>query len=237
MIPIPLLGGPAFGQTVLTLVAALIPALLAWWNDRRLLGKADDPALPELLADRRRLTIRSIAIAVALMIVFGGSDAAWGIPLLITLLIAAGYPLRTRLLGETWGFGAYLWYTVASIAGGFGFWIALCYAPGIVNGVVRAVGTQRWWLAVAVALVVAAVLFAWEAWYPRLWLWTHAGERLTSPTLTPRFDEIVQRAGTIVPQVYRVGPQGSRFVNAVALPSVQATIGGDGERAAGPARP
>jgi len=68
---------------------------------------------------------------------------------------------------------------------------------------------------------VAVLLFAWEAWYPRIWLWTHAGEPLASADLTPRFDEIVRRAGTIVPSVYRVGSQGSRFVNAVALPSVR----------------
>jgi Zn-dependent protease with chaperone function len=221
MIPIPILGEQTVGQTVLTLVAAILPALIAWWNDRRLLGKGDDPALPELLASRRRLTVRAVAVAIALMIVFGGAAVAWGIPLLIALLIAAAYPLRTRVLGETWGFGAYLWHTAASIVGGFGFWIALCYAPTIVLWIVKAVGTQRLWLAALLALVVAALLLAWEAWYPRIWLWTHAGERLTSPELTPRFDEIVRRAGTVVPQVYRVGPKGSRFINAVALPSVR----------------
>ena len=221
MFPIPMLAGQTAGQTVLTLVAALAPALIAWWSDRALLKKGDDPALPELLADRRRRNIRAIAIAIALMIVFGGTTAAWGIPLLLLLLIATAYPLRTRVLGETWGFGAYLWHSAASIIGGFGFWIALCYAPTIVQTIVEAVGPQRLWLAGVLALLLAGALVAWEAWYPRIWLWTHAGERLTSPELTPRFDEIVRRAGTVVPAVYRVGPQGSRFVNAVALPSVQ----------------
>jgi Zn-dependent protease with chaperone function len=199
----------------------LIPALVAWWQDRRLLDKGDDPALPELLAHRRRRNVRLIAVAIALMIVFGGVDAAWGIPLLIVLLIAAAYPIRTRILGETWGFGAYLWHTAASIIGGFGFWIAVCYAPIIVHWGVEAAGPARLWLAVVLALIVGAALFAWEAWYPRIWLRAHAGERLTSPELTPRFDEVVRKAATVVPQVYRVGPQGSRFVNAVALPSVK----------------
>ena len=117
MLPIHLLGGRSFGQTLLTLVLTLVPALVAWWNDRRLLNKADDPALPELLANRRRLNVRTIAFGVALMIVFGGADAGWGIPVLIVLLIAVAYPLRTRVLGETWGFGAYLWHTAASIVG------------------------------------------------------------------------------------------------------------------------
>ena len=64
MIPIPLLDGQTLGQTVLTLVVAILPALLAWWNDRRLLGKGDDPALPELLANRRRFNVRAIATAL-----------------------------------------------------------------------------------------------------------------------------------------------------------------------------
>jgi Zn-dependent protease with chaperone function len=221
MIPIPLLSGQSFGQTLLVLVVALVTAIVAWWNDRRLLGKADDPALPELLANRRRVNVRSIALAAAAMIVLGGAEAAWGIPLLLVMLVTVAYPLRTRVLGETWGFGGYLWHTAASIVGGFGFWIALCYAPSIVRWFVGWVGTERPWLIAILASIVAALLFAWEAWYPRIWLWTHAGERLASAELTPRFDEIVRRAGTIVPSVYRVGPQGSRFVNAVALPSVR----------------
>ena len=224
MLPIPLSGGQSLGQTLLTLVLTLPPALIAWWNDRSLLNKADDPALPELLANRRRLNVRTIAFAVALMIVFGGAAAAWGIPLTLVLLMAVAYPLRTRVLGETWGFGAYLWHTTASIIGGFGFWIALCYAPSMVRWMVGVVGTDRPGLIavnIALAAIVIVLLVAWEAWYPRIWLAAHAAERLESAELTPRFDEIVRRAGTIVPDVYRVGPQGSRFVNAVALPSVR----------------
>jgi Zn-dependent protease with chaperone function len=221
MIPIPALDGQSLGRSIVTLLLALAPALLAWWNDRRLIARADDPALAELLASRRRLNVRAIVIALALMFVFGGGAAAWGIPLLLVFLIAAGYPLRTRLFGETWGFGAYLWHTAASIIGGFGFWIALAYTPTLMQSVGAWVGEERWWLAAAVGLVVIAVLVAWEAWYPRIWLRAHAARPLADPELTPRFDEIVRRAATIVPAVYRVGPQGSRFVNAVALPSVK----------------
>jgi Zn-dependent protease with chaperone function len=221
MIPIPPLGGQLAGQTLLTLVLTLAPALIAWWHDRRLLDKANDPALPELLANRRRLNVRTIAFCAVLMIVFGGANAAWGIPLLVVLLIGVAYPVRTRVLGETWGCGAYLWHTAASIIGGFGFWIALCYAPSVVRWMTDVAGAGRPWLAVGLAAVVAALLLVWEARYPRFWLRTHAAERLETAELTPRFQEIVRRAGTIAPAVYRVGPQGSRFVNAVALPSVR----------------
>jgi len=220
MLPISLLGRGSFWTGTVTLLAALVPALFAWWNGRQLLRQRDDPALPELLASRRRAHVRAIAIAVVVMIMFGGASAAWGIPLLLAAMIAAQYPLRTRLLGETWGFAAYLWHTARSFAAGFGFWIALAYAPTLVRLVMKDVGPERRGLAVALAAAVAALLIAWETWYPRIWLWAHAGESLVSPELTPRFDEIVRRAGTLTPRVYRVGPRGSRFVNAVALPSV-----------------
>src|SRR5215207_2235958 len=221
MIPIPLLGGGWIAGPPVTLVAVLVPALIAWWTDRRLLGKSDDPALPELLASRRRTNVRAMAIGFAIVIVFGGGDATWGIPLLAVALIAAAYPLRTRLLGETWSFGSYLWHTLLSVAGGFGFWILLAYAPGIVGAILRSLGPERWQIAAALAAALAVALLAFEEWYPRIWLWTHAATPLTDPVLTPRFEEIVRRAGTISPRVYRVGPQGSRFVNAVALPSVR----------------
>ena len=216
MLPIPSLGG----RTALTVLIALAPALIAWLADRRLLARHDDPALPELIASRRRANIRAIGIAIGVMVVLGGADAAWGIPLLITALAAAAYPVRTRLLGETWGFGRYLWYAGLSFIGGFGFWIALSYAPILVQQSIDALGAGRWPWIVATAVVVAAVLLAWEHWYPRLWLWTHDARPLVDPVLTPRFAEVVRRAGTVAPAVYRVGPQGSRFVNAMALPSV-----------------
>ena len=221
MLPIPFVAELATGRVVWTALLAVVPAAVSWWLARRLIHKGDDPALPELLESRQRTTIRAVAVAAALMLVFGGVQAAWGIPLLIALLIAAAYPLRTRLLGETWGFGGYLWHTTLSIVGGFGFWIALAYAPSVVRWVLHVAGAERWWVAIAAAAVVAGVLLAWEAWYPRFWLWAHAAKPLVRPDLMPRFDAIVQRAGTVVPAVYSVGPKGSRFVNAVALPSVR----------------
>ena len=221
MLPIPWLGRAWTGGTVLTLLVALAPALFAWWSDRRLLARHDDPALPELIADRRRADVRVVAVALAFLIVFGSRNAGWAIPLLLVLLIAAAYPRRTRLLGETWSFGGYLWHSLVSIVGGFGFWVALAYAPIIVQQFIAALGTSRLPVIITLAVALAAVLFAWEAWYPRIWLWAHAAAPLDDAALTPRFSEIVRRAGTIVPDVFRVGPQGSRFVNAVALPSMK----------------
>ncbi len=58
MIPIPFLDGAFPVRPTLTAFAALMPALLAWWSDRRALQQRDDPALPELLASRRRANVR-----------------------------------------------------------------------------------------------------------------------------------------------------------------------------------
>ena len=219
MIPIPFAADFASGWLVLTIALAAIPAIVSWWGSRALLSKGEDPALPELLDSRRRTTTAAFAIALALMIVLTGAQSAWGIPLLAVLLIGVGYPVRRRILGETWGFWPYLYHTARSIVGGFGFWIALAYAPTMVEALLDTFGTGQWWL----ALLVAAALLAWEHWYPSIWLWAHDAKPLTHPNLVARFDEIVRRAGTVVPDVYSVGPKGSRFVNAVALPSLRRT--------------
>ena len=231
MIPIHSLGGAslaaltttvatvATAATVATILVALTPAIVTWWTDRRLIARRDDPALPELIANRRRTSVSVGATAAAIILVLSGARVAWGIPLLIVAVTAAGYPFRTRLLGETWSFWRYLWHAGLSLLGGFGFWIALVYAPFVVQSVIGSAGEDRLAWAAAAAACAAAVLFAWEAWYGRLWLWAHAARPLVDAVLTPRFDEIVRRAGTRPPDVYRVGPQGSRFVNAVALPS------------------
>jgi len=221
MIPIPSLGGTSLGAMVFAILVALAPAVVTWWTDRRLLARRDDPALPELIANRRRANVVAIAVAIALLLVFAGRSIAWGIPLLLAALAAAGYPFRTRILGETWSFGRYLLHSGLSFLGGFGFWIAVIYAPIAVQEALDRLGPARLAWGAAVAAVLAAILFAWEEWYPRIWLRTHAAQPLDDATLTPRFEEIVRRAGTIPPAVYRVGPKGSRFVNAVALPSVK----------------
>ena len=220
MIPIPSLGGLSIGATVLALLVALAPAIVTWWTDRGLIARHDDPALPELIAGRRRTMVVVIAVSMAFLLVFSGSRVAWGIPLLLAALAAAAYPFRTQLLGETWSFPRYLWHAGLSLVGGFGFWIALIYAPILVREVLDLFGPSRLLWGAAAAALVAAALFAWEALYPRIWLWTHAARPLVDDALTPRFDEIVRRAGTPAPTVHRVGPQGSRFVNAVALPSL-----------------
>jgi hypothetical protein len=135
---------------LLTALIALAPALIAWLADRRLLARHDDPALPELIASRRRANIRAVGIAIGVMLVVGGADAAWGIPLLIAALAAAAYPVRTRLLGETWGLGRYLWHSALSFVGGFGFWLALSYAPILVRQSIDVLGTGQWpWIAAA----------------------------------------------------------------------------------------
>lgn len=204
---------PAVGSPLVPLLLAVIPAAVSWWSGQGLRAKADDPALPELLFERWQLVTKVFAVCVVLEVVLGGRHAVWGVPLLAGLLIVAGYPVRRRVLGETWGLGAYVWHTTRSIAGGFGFWIALCLVPFIV----QAFGRERWWA----SLLLVPILLAWEHWYPRLWLRAHSAEPLARPDLVPRFDAIARAAGGPPPDVYRVGVPGSRWMNAVALPSVK----------------
>src|SRR5687768_1339782 len=212
MIPIPSLGLASFIGTVLVVLVALAPALVVWWRDRGLLARQDDPALPELIANRRRASVGVLAVALAFLLVFAGGAAAWAIPLLIAALAAAEYPIRTRILGEEWSFARYLWHSVLTLVGSAGFWIALAFVPVVVLRVAAAIGRERVPWIVMFAAIFAAVLLAWETWYPRLWLWTQAAEPLTDPELTARFDEVVRRSGTTAPAVYRVDANGSRFM-------------------------
>jgi Zn-dependent protease with chaperone function len=198
---------------LLALGFALIPGVVAWWTGRRILRSIDDPALPELLMASRQRSITVAAFSIVMLIASGGRHALWGLPLQLIVFLIGSYPLRRALRGETTSLPAHLWYSVRSIVGGFGFWMLLGCTPLIVS----AFG-QRWWPASVVLLVV---LLLWEQWYPRLWLWFHDAVPLVDPALVPRLQAIVAQAGMQPRETFRVGAPGTRFVNALALPSVR----------------
>jgi Zn-dependent protease with chaperone function len=192
---------------------AVSPGVVAWWTGRRLSRLTDDPVLPELVfARRQRLTVVA-ATAIAFLLVFGGRAAYWGLPLMALAMLAGNYSSRRAIALETGTFPGYMWRGVKSIAGGFGFWVLLLMTPAIV----LAVGA-RYQL---IALVLLAVLFAWEEWYSRIWLWMHDGALLVDETLAPRIDAIVRRAGIAAPTLYKIGGRGTRLVNAFAFPSLR----------------
>ncbi|HSA57139.1 MAG TPA: M48 family metalloprotease [Gemmatimonadaceae bacterium] len=200
------------GPILVTLIA-IAPGAVNWWTGRRLARATDDPALPELLMARQQRLVAVGATSLAILLVLGGRHVWWGVLLLATILLTGGYPLRRTLLGETAALPLYLWRSLKSMVGGMGFWILLVWTPTIVLGIDR----ERWWL----ALLLLPVLLVWEFSYQRIWLRLHDAEPLASPALAPRIATIVDRAGIPAPALYRIGAPGTRFVNALAFPSVR----------------
>jgi heat shock protein HtpX len=198
---------------LLVALVACVPGIVAWWTGRRLARLADDPALPELLMAQQQRLLGVVATALAVMIVLGGTHVYWSFPLMAAGLITGRYPLRRKLLGETMGLGTYLWRSGKSVLGGWGFWVLLAWTPMIVLGI-----DARWW---PLSLALGAVLLVWEHFYGRLWLWLNDAEPFAGDhDLAPRIEAIVERAGIKAPALYKIGARGTRYVNAIALPSI-----------------
>lgn len=200
--------GPVFASLI-----AIAPGAYSWWTGRSLVGRTDDPALPELLMARQQRLVPVMATALAILIVTAGQHLWWSLLLLAVALLSGGYPLRRKLLGETAGLPLYLWRSLKSLIGGMGFWILLVWTPTIV----LAIDPERWWL----ALGLIPLLLLWEHFYHSIWLRLNDAEPLVSPELAPRIATIVERAGIPAPALFRIGAPGTRFVNALAFPSVR----------------
>jgi len=200
----------ALGPVLVALVAS-VPGAVAWWTGRGLQRQMEDPALPELLMARQQRLVLVVATAIALMLVLGAVHGVWGMPLLALGMLAGRYPLRRALLGETVGLGRYLWHSLRSVAGTWGFWLLLLCAPCTV----LVVDAMSWPL----SLALIPVLLLWENAYIRIWLRLHDAIPLEDARIEPRVLAIVERAGVAAPALYRVGTPGLRYVNALALPS------------------
>lgn len=194
-------------------IAALVPGVTAWWTGRHVARLTDDPALPELLLARRQRALKIFAGSVAVMIVLGGRQSCWGIALLAVVLVAGSYPLRRTLGLETGGVARYAWRCAKSLAGGLGFWLVLVLTPEIVLSI------EPPYRLLSLALV--PLLLVWEHWGVRLWLWAHDAVPLANADVERRVAAIAERAGTPPPPLYVIGGAGTRFVNAVALPSAR----------------
>ncbi|MGH7555210.1 MAG: M48 family metallopeptidase, partial [Longimicrobiales bacterium] len=199
------------------LVALIVcaPGVAAWWTGRRLMRAMDDPAFPELLMAQQQRLMNVTMTSLVLTFVLGGSHSYWGLPLMAAGMIVGRYPLRRVLAGETIEMASYVWRSAKSVLGSLGFWVLLSWTPMILLGI----DDRAWTLALAPALVLAMVL--WDHCYPRLWLWLHDSEPFTSDELAPRIQAIVERAGIAAPELYRIGAPGTRFMNALALPSIR----------------
>ncbi len=210
-------------SSVIVALVAVAPGIAAWWTGRRVARFTDDPALPELLFARQQRLTLIVATALAITLVFGGSGALWGIPLMGLALLVGRYPLSRSLQFESSTLPRYLWRSVKSIVAGFGFWIILAWTPELILGV-----SARGRVVVGMGLLMG--LLVWERWYMRLWLWLHEATPLVDDALAPRIAAIVERAGIAPPGLYRIGGPDARYANALALPSLHGPAIGLGNR-------
>ncbi|HET9013645.1 MAG TPA: M48 family metalloprotease, partial [Gemmatimonadaceae bacterium] len=195
-------------------LVALVPAAATWWTGRRLLRRLDDPALPELLLQRRSRIGALWGLTLFAILVLDARQAAWAIPLMLVAMLVADYPAQRVLLDERWSLRAYLWHSLRRLAGGIAMWVVLVVAPSVV------LGARDTRTATLLAAGFAATLLLWLHHYRRIWLWTHGATPLGArPGLDERFAAVMAKATTTPPLLYRFGQPGERRAAAFALPS------------------
>ena len=194
-------------------LAAILPGLFAALSSRPLLRQLDDPAFPERYQQHLRRTLMgAFFVTVGLMVL---SEVSWWLWLAAFGATALGnFPLRRRVLGETWHAGAYALHALASLLAFAGFAFAVAFAPAFLLAVPEA--HLAW--ATALALLI---LGAWKLSQTRLFLWLLQAEPLARPDLDEALDAIARRAQIPSPPRFAIGPSvesGGRWANAVALP-------------------
>ena len=92
---------PSFARLLAAALLALVPAAHTWWRGRRLSRLLGDPALPERLiaGNHQRGVITGASFALGCLI--SGRHALWLVPVMIVAQMAAAYPLRKAIYGET----------------------------------------------------------------------------------------------------------------------------------------
>ncbi|HEV8310699.1 MAG TPA: M48 family metalloprotease, partial [Methylomirabilota bacterium] len=198
-------------RTAAVLLLSVVPGVLAWWWGRRLAALADDAALPERLAAYRSRLGRVTITLLVLATVVAHEHVVWGAPLALATVLAGGFPARKALLREEWGLFAYLSHVVRLALATAGFWMLLAAAPALVH----AAGTFRW----PVVVLLAALLLAWNAAYPRVFLALVHARPLDRPDLHTCLTAVIERARTAAPRLYRAGTSGGRWANAFAFPT------------------
>ena len=222
MLPIPY-------ALLFALALALAPAVVAWWTGRSVLARVDDPALPELLFERRRrLAGFTIAGILALTLLFA-DDALWALPLLWIALLLSARPVRRALFGERLGTLAYLRYALSAAIGQAGVWLLAATTPALAihfglgvapNDHEAAVRAAAW-----VGGLFALVVGVWQYNQARVLLALHRASSLrasASPALMARLEAVIERASPGLlkrPEVYRYGAPGAYVMNALAIPS------------------
>jgi Zn-dependent protease with chaperone function len=203
-------GGPM--RAALALGLAVLPGLYAWLWGRRLARLSADPALPERYLGHRIRVAQIAAVAAAVLLMLLRPHWVWAIPALFLAVQAGGFPSRRAILGESWGLRTYLGHVLRLTTAGLGFWLLLAFTPAFIPDF----GPARW----PMAVVLAAILLAWQARHAEAFLSLTRATPLDRPDLAPRLVEVARRSRADPPRLRRVGAPGGRWANAFALPSL-----------------
>ncbi len=200
----------------LALTCAVAPGFLAWGMGRQLIRLREDPALPERLVGHRVRVGYAIGASLGLLLIVWPNYILWTIPLAVVATLVGGFPARKAVLEEQWGLAGYLAHVLRLWLAGLGFWILLAGAPAIVY----TAGVARW----PVIVLLGILLIAWNARYSVCYLWVVGASPIERPDLAPRFAAVLERARIVRPRLYRAGPSGGVFANALAFPSVASPV-------------
>lgn len=196
----------------IALVLSVLPAVASWWWHRLLDRGADEAVLAERVSIVRQRVGAVTGASMTLIAFVTGPHMAWAWPLLLFGLACATHPARTRLLGETWRLHEYIASRLRTTTAVLGFWVLLAATPALVVAFPPA---ARWWATAG----LIAVLLAWHHAYPRLLLLMVGASPLERPDLRDSFAQVLDRATTPPPALWRAGMRGGVFANALALPS------------------
>ncbi len=195
---------------LLSIIIALIPALLSAWWGRALVRMTEDAAIGERLLVHRRRMICVTTIVVVILAAGMPQTLVWSIPLLILSRAIAAFPARRALFDETWNLGEYLIGVFRLYAALLGFWILLAACPFLTS-------VDHWWH----SILIFAILASWNWWYAGAVLRLLGSRPLHSETLEAQFAKVIERSKAPVPSVWRAGPAGATYANAIALPSLR----------------
>jgi Zn-dependent protease with chaperone function len=211
------------------LLLAAAPATYAWWSGLAMRRAIDDPALPELLLARARRIVQ-VTLVVIVASAFLAAPSGFSVVVLLGVL-AAQYPIRRAVYGDTWSFWQYVRFTSFGWIAFGGLWLFPFIAAGAVVELVQAwmpePSPRQTMLGLALGVVAATVYLVWHRHFTRVWLALHHASPLDATgvhaPLIPRFHAVLERAGArlpVHPAAYRYGMPGGQIVNAVALCSL-----------------
>jgi Zn-dependent protease with chaperone function len=204
--------GPDHSFTAATLLA-LVPCLLSWWSGTELARRLDDPVLPERFMAHQRRNAVLLAAGFAASAVVEPRALPWTAPLLFSTVVAAGYPVRRAIYGETWGLAAYLSFFHRLSIGVFGVWIVLGAMPAL-----AAMAGRFDWI---VGAITAGLVIVWDRRYSKVLRYLLRCRPLEDGPLLARCRQLATTSPLPEPLFLRADLNGGAVANALALPSLR----------------